>query len=73
MLHRRTKASANKQNIYLYHPLSSINKCKKPSKEAMLFGMKIIVNQFGDGWHKYIMDQFVGQRIEALFGGGWHK
>ena len=32
------------------------------------FGIQIIADQFGDGWHKSITDIFGGQRIKALFG-----
>ena len=47
---------------------------RKRSKDTEIFGMKIerqmIVDQFGDGWYKSIVDILVGQLIAALFGDG---
>ena len=58
-----------RKKVQLHH--SRIN--SKLSKDTVMFGMQLIADQFGDGWHKCIMDLFAGQRIEALFGDGWHK
>ena len=48
-----------------------IGEHRKRSKEIFgtTFGMQMIADQFGDGWHKCITI-FGGQRIEALFGDG---
>ena len=45
---------------------------RKRSKEIFgtTFGMQMIADRFGDGWHKCITDIFGGQRIETLFGDG---
>ena len=42
-------------------------------RSGTTFGMQMIADRFGDGWHNFITDIFVEQRIEALVGNRWHK
>ena len=49
-----------KKKILLHISISSI-KCKKTSKNTELFGINMIMDQFRDGWHKFINNLFVGQ------------
>ena len=42
---------------------------KDPGKYGTEFGMQMIADRFGDGWHKLIGKSFGVQRIAALFGG----
>ena len=55
-------------------PIGLFGESRKRSKDTEMFGttfgMLMIVDQFGDGWHKSVKDIFGGQRIEALFGDG---
>lgn len=67
------KGKDKQKKTSLHRLLSGIRMCKKSSKDTMLFGMETIVNWFGDGWHKSIMDLFAVQRFGALFGNSWHK
>ena len=46
----------------------SRKRSKDPGKYGPEFGMQMIVDQFGDGWHKSIGKSFGVQRIAALFG-----
>ena len=39
---------------------------KDPEIVGTKFGIQMIVDQFGDGWHKSIMHIFGGQSIAAL-------
>jgi len=52
----------------------SSGKSRKPSKDTEMpetkFGMQMIADRFGNGWHESITDIFGGQRISALFGDG---
>ena len=41
---------------------------KDPGKYETEFGMQMIANRFGNGWHKSIGKSFGIQRIAALFG-----
>ena len=75
----RKKASAarkgkgkQKTKLRQHTLIGSTGKHRKHSKETFgtTFGMQMIADRFGDGWHKCITDIFGGQRIEALFGDG---
>ena len=46
----------------------SRKRSKDPGKFGIEFGMQMIADRFGDGWHKSIMRCFGVQRIAALFG-----
>ena len=50
----------------------SSGESRKSSKDketvGATFGMQMIADRFGDGWHKSIPDIFDVQRITALFG-----
>ena len=46
----------------------SRKRSKDPAKFGMEFGMQMIADRFGDGWHKSIGKSFGVQRITALFG-----
>ena len=74
---QKDKQKCKRKKVQLYHSLSSNNnnnnKCKEYSQDTVSYRMKLIVDQYGDEWHKYIINLFVGQRIEVLFGDGWHK
>jgi len=55
--------------------IRSSGESRKGSKNTEMFGtefgMQMIADRFGDGWHKSMTDIFVGQRIAAaLFGDG---
>ena len=65
------KGTGKQKQVPMYHSTSG-RKSTKTSEDANLFEMKMIADQFGDGWHKCITDLFAGQRIEALFGNRWH-
>ena len=65
--------SRAKQKRVLSHCPNSDRKSKKPDDHVDLFGILMIVDQFGNGWHKSTAAQFVRQRIEVLSGNGWHK
>ena len=46
----------------------SRKRSKDPGKYGTKFGMQMIADRFGDGWHKSTLDIFGVQRIAALFG-----
>mmetsp|Transcript_21850 Transcript_21850/g.22161 ORF Transcript_21850/g.22161 Transcript_21850/m.22161 type:complete len:112 (+) Transcript_21850:465-800(+) len=46
-------------------PPKTISNINRLSTE---FGMQMITDRFGDGWHKSIIKKFIGQRITVLFG-----
>ena len=69
----RVKTSQRQYDESGWHHLTSDRNSKKTCENVKLFGMKIITDQFGNRWHKYTMDVFERQRIEALFGDRWHK
>merc|ERR1712238_232200 len=46
----------------------SRKRSKDPAKFGFEFGMQMIADRFGDGWHKSIGKSFGIQRIAALFG-----
>ena len=50
----------------------SSGESRKSSKDketvGATFGMQMIADRFGDGWHKSTLDIFGVQRIAALFG-----
>ena len=50
-----------------YISIRSIGKSRKHSVDTEIFEMKMIADQFEDGWQKYIIGLCVEQRIEALF------
>ena len=49
------KRKVEQKRVPLYHS-TSYTKSKKTSGDTMLFGMKMIADQSGDGQHNYIMD-----------------
>ena len=58
---QKRKVKQKERNHSIVQLIQSIGKSRKQSKYIELFGMKLIVDQFGDAWHKYIMDfLFVG-------------
>merc|ERR1712238_521702 len=46
----------------------SSKRSKDPGKFGTEFGMQMIADRFGDGWHKSIGKSFGVQRIATLFG-----
>ena len=48
--------------------MERIESLASSTKDIELSGKQIIMKWFGNGWHKYIMDLFVRQKIDkALF------
>ena len=74
---RKTVSVAQKdkgkiKNIVQYVSIGTSDESRKRSKDlekyGTEFGMQMIANEFGDGWHKSIGKSFGVQRIAALFG-----
>ena len=75
----RTKVSAareakgkQKKKLQQHMLIGPFGVNRKRSKEIFgtTFGLQLIADRFGDGWHKCITDIFGRQQIEALFGDG---
>jgi len=69
---QRDKGKQKKKVQYVSIGTSDVQRqrSKDPGKYGMEFGMQMIADRFGDGWHKSIGKSFGVQRIAALFGDG---
>ena len=63
---RREKPDKRRKYHCTFQSVAS-KKRKKPSNDTILFGMKMIVDCFGDGCHKHIMDLFNWQCIVRYY------
>ena len=69
---RRDKGKRKKRVQCVSNGTSGENRTSSvdPGTFGTEFGMQMIADRFGDGWHKSITRLFGVQRIEALFGDG---
>ena len=74
VLESENKGKGKRKKKVRKHSIGSVGENRQRSKDTdffgRTFGMQMISDRFGDGWHKFVMYMFRRQQIAALFGDG---
>ena len=74
MISAARKGKGKRKKKVRQHSIGSVGENRQRSNDTdffgRTFGMQMISDRFGDGWHKSVMYMFGRQQIAALFGDG---